>query len=268
MPHPEAPAQIAQMFVDVFGGVVAKTALEHRPVAVGAAVWTPPAGDQGRPVSAGVAEQRQMVTARKPVELFVGRKRQLIQVGQQRTGRIGHCSAPIAPDQAGDFPGRPPLGHLGQGQLPFAQTEVIDPGKVAQQRGAHGRDVNTAENDGEGRIGPLQSLGHGIPVKKSGGGGGKAHQVRSVAGDEGRVGLRSRRSPRSQAVMHENRMPPPLQKGGDGQDPQGRHAVGRGGDVGPTRDPVGSGRVHEDNAHATTPRSVLVYRFIRRRPGA
>ena len=70
--------------------------------------------------------------------------------------------------------------------------------------------------------------------------------------DEGDVSGRAGDGPGSEAVVDEHLVPLPLQIGRDGEEPQGGHSVGRGRDVLPAGDPVGSGRVNQNDAHVKT----------------
>ena len=73
---PEAHPEMPHVVVDIGRGVPAVPPLEYGAVAVGTLVGAAPAGDHRGAGKPDVAEQRQIVSPRKPGQLFVGGKRQ------------------------------------------------------------------------------------------------------------------------------------------------------------------------------------------------
>jgi len=248
MAHPEAGPQIVQVLVNIGGGIVPKTSLEDRPVAVGALIHATPGGDHRRSGDLDVAEEGQAIIVRKALQLLVSGKREGIQVGYRGARGIDHHLGSLVPDQAGDFSRRISAGQFHHGLFAFAEAEEVE-GRIGIEKATHQRGAMNAPADrSDFAPGFLDFPGHFCGIGEGRGRGRKADKIRPISQDPVDLYIEIGRNARSEAVVKKNVMPLFQQTGGNGEEPLGRHAIGDIRYIAGTGEPVESPRMDKDNA--------------------
>ena len=193
----ETLLQIAQVFVEVGGGVVAEAAAKDRAVAVAAGVGAAAAGDAAGVRRRRVVEDRQHVGEGKPGQLLVGGKGEIVE-DQPRLAVAGEARlGPLAVDDPLDrcrvvAADAEKFGHR---LLPLADDSVVHGREVGKEFFLERRDVRAAEDRADAGEGPAGQFRDPDAVVEAGGGAAQTDEGRlfrqQVVADHP-VGIRAR----------------------------------------------------------------------------
>ena len=247
--HAEIVAQVLHVIVDVLRGVDLVQALEHGAVAERTGVGTAARGDHRRALFLHIGEQRQVIGVGKTFQLFVGGKRQFIQIQYALAARIGNDALAVAIHQIGYLRDRHAVGVVEQRALAFADTQIIDLGEVFQQRRTDGRCMHVAEQNLDIGAFALDVLRHVHRIHETGSGGREADHIGVGRQRDFGIFRNGRRCERAETVMHESLMPVLIQPGRKRQDADGWHAVGQYGEIRLTGNEVETRGVNKSDAH-------------------
>jgi hypothetical protein len=109
--------------------------------------------------------------------------------------------------------------------------------------------MHPSENNRNLRSQAFDPHSHRVTIREARCRGGKADQIGMVFENPRDMGIQAAWRTGPQAIVHKDGVPALLQESGNRKQAQGSHAVGRGGHIFFAGDPVGAGRMNQDDAH-------------------